>query len=310
MTTVLILLLCAALACLIVCYIEYRKLRRATDRLSEVENRTVSAQRNLDRLENTYWDRAKGIEDLVSEKEKVRHEIENAETQKAASIELAAKQLELEREKQLSEFNASLEEEKNQLLANSEVTKYKQELEEVNKELDAARQSIKVQQEQALNAAKAEDFVNFHSIELTQKDLKDIELIRDFAPQLTRQEAFFKLIWTEYIQKPIQALCKTVGAEKVSGIYKITNIESGRMYIGQAVDIAARWKEHCKCGLGIGTTGYLSNKFYKALHADGIENFTFEILELCPGGKLNEREIYWIDFYNGVPFGYNTKSGG
>lgn len=128
--------------------------------------------------------------------------------------------------------------------------------------------------------------------------------------KLTRKDAFYKLIWTEFYQKPLQALCKLLNADKSVGIYKITDTRNQRMYIGQAVDIGTRWKEHVKCGLGIGTTSYLSNKFYTALHNHGAENFTFEILELCSRDKLDERERYWIDFYNAASFGYNTKPGG
>ena len=33
-------------------------------------------------------------------------------------------------------------------------------------------------------------------------------------------------------------------------------------------------------------------------------------LEECPKEKLNERERYWIDFYNSISYGYNTSIGG
>lgn len=233
-----------------------------------------------------------------------------AEEKRNAAIELAEKDLELEREKRLQEFNKKLDDEAAALRESHEVTRLKKECEELNAAIEESRQKLQVWQKQMLNAQKEEDFINFHSIELSPQDLKDIELIRSFAPQLTRQEAFHKIIWTEYIQRPIQALCKTLGVEKITGIYKVTHIESGRMYIGQAVDIAARWKEHCKCGLGIGTTSYMGNKFYKALHNKGIENFTWEVLEACPRDKLNEREFYWIDVNNATTFGFNSKVGG
>lgn len=155
-----------------------------------------------------------------------------------------------------------------------------------------------------------ESFVEFHSIGLNESDIGDISLIRQFASKLTRKDAFYKLIWTEFYQRPLQALCKSLNVDKAIGIYKITNTKNGRMYIGQAVDIGTRWKEHVKCGLGIGTTSYLSNKFYTAMHTDGPESFTFETVELCAKDKLNERERYWIEFFNAQTFGYNTKPGG
>ena len=38
-------------------------------------------------------------------------------------------------------------------------------------------------------------------------------------------------------------------------------------------------------------------------------NFTFEILEEVPRNKLDERELYWIDFYGTKDFGLNTTKG-
>lgn len=310
MTEILILALCLVSVCLVMILVRYRKLTKAAGKLEYIEKNLAFLTKNWHDLENIYSETVAKNEKLNQQVSELRYDIEVAENKRNAAHVLAEKELELARERQLNEFNRKLEEEKEKILAESDVTKYKQELAEINKEIEEARQTLKVQQEQALNAAKEEDFINFHSIGFTSQDIKDIELIRDFAPKLTRQEAFFKLIWTEFYQKPIQALCKTLGAEKVTGIYKITNTQNGRMYIGQAIDIASRWKEHCKCGLGIGSTGYMTNKFYKALHDTGIENFTFEVLEICEKTKLSDREFYWIDFYNATTFGYNSKAGG
>nr|DAZ72707.1 MAG TPA: intron associated endonuclease [Caudoviricetes sp.] len=44
--------------------------------------------------------------------------------------------------------------------------------------------------------------------------------------------------------------------------------------------------------------------------ADGVENFSFEVLEECDRSELNNRETYWIDFYNTTIFGYNMTKGG
>jgi hypothetical protein len=42
----------------------------------------------------------------------------------------------------------------------------------------------------------------------------------------------------------------------------------------------------------------------------GDHNFTFEILEEVPRANLNEREVYWIDFYRTQDFGFNGNKGG
>jgi len=48
------------------------------------------------------------------------------------------------------------------------------------------------------------------------------------------------------------ALCdRVLGKKVICGIYKITNLLTNECYIGQSVNISDRWKQHCKCGLGI-----------------------------------------------------------
>ena len=85
------------------------------------------------------------------------------------------------------------------------------------------------------------------------------------------------------------SLCNNVlGSKTVCGIYKITNKNNGLCYVGQSVDIADRWKQHIKCGLGIDTPA--QNKLYKAMLKDGVTNFTFELLEQCDRQLLNEKE--------------------
>lgn len=89
------------------------------------------------------------------------------------------------------------------------------------------------------------------------------------------------------------------------GIYKITNTINNKSYIGQSINIASRWAEHKR----------LSNSedqriIYRAIRKYGLENFTFEVLEECQEQELNEREIYWINFFDSFENGYNMTYGG
>ena len=86
-------------------------------------------------------------------------------------------------------------------------------------------------------------------------------------------------------------------------IYKIENIISNKIYIGQTTrTIEERWKEHCKA-----TDNY---KIHQAMRKYGINNFSISLLEEISNDQLNEREIYWIDFYNSYNNGYNGTKGG
>ena len=42
----------------------------------------------------------------------------------------------------------------------------------------------------------------------------------------------------------------------------------------------------------------------------GIEHFHIEEIEECDDNIVNEREVYWIKFYNSYHNGYNATYGG
>jgi group I intron endonuclease len=74
-----------------------------------------------------------------------------------------------------------------------------------------------------------------------------------------------------------------------SGIYKIIS-PTGKIYIGQSVNILKRWEGH-KIHNGIGPQ--IKNSYIKY----GFENHKKEIIEECSINQLNEREIFWKQYY-------------
>lgn len=95
------------------------------------------------------------------------------------------------------------------------------------------------------------------------------------------------------------------------GIYKITNIINNKKYIGQSRNIEKRIAKHKRTPFNPNSQEY-NNVSYQDIRKYGLENFTFEILEECEITKLNNREIYWIDYYKSCnpEKGYNLSSGG
>ena len=93
------------------------------------------------------------------------------------------------------------------------------------------------------------------------------------------------------------------------GIYKVTNNITGKVYIGQSKDIESRWDSHIKTGPK-NYEKFKKNKFYNAIKEYGIENFSFEIIEETSEELLDERERYWIEYYNSYYDGYNGTKGG
>lgn len=91
-------------------------------------------------------------------------------------------------------------------------------------------------------------------------------------------------------------------------IYKITNMINGQMYIGQTVKtVEKRFTQHKNNS----NKPYFSQiVLYKAFNKYGIENFICEQIEEVPNEKLDEREKYWIEFYDTYFNGYNSTLGG
>lgn len=88
------------------------------------------------------------------------------------------------------------------------------------------------------------------------------------------------------------------------GIYKITKKENGKAYIGQSNDIQRRFSEHQTKGVESRIPLDIAIQKY------GKDAFTYEVIEECSLEELNEKEIYWIKFYNTVENGYNCSYGG
>lgn len=88
------------------------------------------------------------------------------------------------------------------------------------------------------------------------------------------------------------------------GIYKIENLSNGRIYIGQSNNIERRFYEHKTKS---DTSRIPVNK---AIKEEGIENFSYEVVEECTVEQLNELETKWIKHYNSIENGYNCNEGG
>ena len=89
---------------------------------------------------------------------------------------------------------------------------------------------------------------------------------------------------------------------KTGIIYGYTNLESGKMYIGQTLYPKRRYKAH------------RYGKYKNRWHIDYQKNpykYEYSVIEYdIPEDKLDEREIFWIKFFNSYHNGYNLTEGG
>ena len=256
------------------------------------------------------------LEGLLREKEKRYNEVnQDLETYRKGKIEeIDSAGAEYEKRKRI-EIEQALEQAK--LNANSDFNncvdgyiiqkaQMQSEIEKIKAELEEERTKRAAINEEIRRQKEVEEQQDFYRIQLDPNDKDDVEILRSVAPRLRHPEAINKVIWTGYYQKPLAELRKRAGIEG-SGIYKITRIKTGEVYIGKAVNVSDRWTSHVKTALGVGTLA--SSQLHRVMREDGPEQFVFELLEETPKEKLSERESYYIDFYDSKTYGLNTIRG-
>lgn len=181
-----------------------------------------------------------------------------------------------------------------------------EELNKISQELVEAKAKQNAIVEANKRAEEVRQKEQFYKLNLSEIDIEEIKKLRSIIPYLRSAEPINKVIWKVYYEKSYTDLIgRVIGQGIHTGIYKITNIENQKCYIGQAVNIADRWKQHIK--RGVGAEAPTRNKLYPAMYELGPEQFTFEILEECDKSLLDSREDYWQEFYQAKEFGYSIK---
>lgn len=164
--------------------------------------------------------------------------------------------------------------------------------------------------EEYKRAEKIKQNKNFYRINLSKNEQQDVKKLRNIAGELLHDPSvLYKLIYKNYYERPFNEMVGRVVTGRGSiGIYKITNLENGRVYIGQTRQtFKERWRTHLK--RGVKAEPGTQNKLYNAMWEDGIENFTFEVLSECSAEELSQKEKEYIALYHADTWGYNSTAG-
>ena len=149
---------------------------------------------------------------------------------------------------------------------------------------------------------------DFYRVCLAPETANDVEILNMARRNLKKPEIIDKIIYDNYIAKPVLEMIKRVLQNSTcSGIYKITCLKTGEVYIGKSTDIKNRWQQHCKTVFNCGTIA--SSLLHTKMKQHGIENFTFELVEQVPKDQLSEREKFYINFYQTKEVGLNERNG-
>ncbi len=186
------------------------------------------------------------------------------------------------------------------------INQKKIELEKLDLAIKEQSEKVNASVEASKRAEEIRSQSDFYKLTIPKEDLDEIKELREVEKHLRNPEPLNKVIWKCYYEKPTTDLIgRVIGSGTHTGIYKITNLTNQMCYVGQAANLAERWKQHIKRGLGADPV--TKNKLYPVMKAIGVENFSFEVIEECERSKLDEREDYWQDFFKAKEFGYSIK---
>lgn len=193
-----------------------------------------------------------------------------------------------------------------------DIQKKRQDLtEQYNNEVKEIQNNISIEQER-FNALlqplqqyeKEQQDKLFYTVQIPEEYRADIQyLLVNIAPQLKHPDIINKLIWSEYVRPYLDATCKRIGINNEPGIYKITNINDNKSYIGKSTDIKKRIAQHFKAAIGISTIAWQA--VHDAMLAQGLWNWSVEPIIYCDKDKLSEMEKFYIDFFKTQEYGYN-----
>lgn len=299
----------------LVWYIAYNN-HKTYDELSE---------KYKEKLEKEYKKVSKGYEEEVQKLQNIEKEIKekeqfNQNLYKLREEELnrlieTKKKAELEKvDKEIEEWIASAQGaatfNSNQIQHSlqEEIEKKQKDLDELAAIIDDYKARRDVINQEILRARAIEEQQDFYRIQLPDSSKHDLEILQSIRKELTKVDIFEKLLYDNYIKKSVDEMIKRVlKGENPSGIYKITRLKTGEIYIGKSVNVKDRWVQHAKSAFHCGTISH--SVLHTTIEKDGIENFTWELLEEVPKDKLGDREKYWIEFYDSKNFGLNERQG-
>lgn len=149
----------------------------------------------------------------------------------------------------------------------------------------------------------------FYTVQIPEEYHNDIDyLLTTVSQQIQHPDIVNKLVWSEYVKPYLDETFKRIEIEAKPGIYKITNIDTSKAYIGKSTDIKKRISDHYKGACKIRSIA--DQAIHHAMLEEGLWNWSIECITYCEKEQLNELEKYYIDFFKTQQFGFNKNSGG
>lgn len=241
------------------------------------------------------------------DEEKIRHDMDVERQNWERAALLIYEQTKEEKQKQIEALQEALQFYKDQALDakdNSQIV-----IEQYCSDIDSYKQKQDAINEEIRRRDMKENERDAHRLILPQNSTDDIHFLLSLDDKIHNKELLHKLIWTEYLQKPFNAMINRQFGTNVpkNVIYCVENMETQKKYIGLTKQlISKRWTDHIKTSLGINGTN--PSNVHKAM-LDNWGKFMFSIVEQnLDENELKDKESFYIAFYQSDIYGYNIKS--
>lgn len=270
-------------------------------KLTDLNNQILQKQENVDiQIENLDNDLVEYRNSIQQERNKIIKEHQEKVIDEDRNYTERLKQIENNYKLKVQDLQQELEDFKNNVEDQKKVV-----LEELQKYQEKQNELVRYYKKEEEDKEKQ----NFYKIQLNDNEVKDIVQLKQLSRSFSKPEVLLKLIYEVYYKSKMEELFKRVllDYKDKGGIYKITNINNQKTYIGKTVKFLDRWRTHAKRGCGIER---IAGKLYDAMFEEGLENFTWEVIKVCEKEEQGEEEKYWINYFKSDEYGYNSKKGG
>lgn len=147
---------------------------------------------------------------------------------------------------------------------NSRVLSIAEEVNRIQELLTTWSNSERAAYEDRINHLAADEA---NKLMLSERSIKELKELYGACERLSLANPLplYKAIYELYLRGAVKELVGRVVGGSKCGIYKIWNVESGKVYVGQSVDIAERWKQHIKRGVKCEVGTIAGGSLYEAM---------------------------------------------
>lgn len=315
---------------IILLYLNIKKFQIDKNELQEYQKNLAQAKTEYALIEQQYDKKYSELQEAETKFRTVIEEYKRATSQNQQDLEKFFAQQKTFRQSELdTEFELKAKEKEDNLQLNYLITKQRldSELEEAREQYEKnvtilkkneadilADTQLQQQRYESLLAPlklyeKERQERLFYTIQVPDEYKQDIDfLLTTVAQKVQHPDVINKLVWAEYVKPYIEDTFKRVGIENKPGIYKLTNLDNCKSYIGKSTDIKKRIADHFKSAIGIRTIA--NQAVHQAILETGFWNWAIEYVIYCDKDSLNDLEKYYINFFETQTFGYNKNQGG